>query len=319
MFRTLLTLVLAITLAFPAHAERDSLKLLAIGNSFSNDATRQLPQVAKAGGKDLLLGRASIGGCSLERHARHLAEARAGDAKGRAYHGFDDPKTGNKRSVTLIEALQSAEWDIVTLQQVSHQSYKRESFQPHLDQLIAAIREHAPSAEILIHQTWAYREDHPFFKRDDGFTPLKMYEGLTANYRAIAQEKDFRILPVGDALHLARQTPRWTYTPDPDFDFADPPAGQLPDQRTSLQVGWRWTKNKAGEPVLGLDAIHCNPAGQYLGANVWYATLFETDTLPDGFTPPGLAPEDTADLRTHALAAVVAQREREAAVPVATN
>ena len=109
-------LILAITLTLlPATsfaAERDSLKLLAIGNSFSNDATRLLPQVAKAGGKDLVLGRASIGGCSLERHARHLAEARAGDAKGRAYNGFDDPKTGNKRSVTLIEALQSAEWDI---------------------------------------------------------------------------------------------------------------------------------------------------------------------------------------------------------------
>ncbi len=313
-------LILAITLTLlPATsfaAERDSLKLLAIGNSFSNDATRLLPQVAKAGGKDLLLGRASIGGCSLERHARHLAEARAGDEKGRAYNGFDDPKTDNKRSVTLIEALQSAEWDIVTLQQVSHQSFKRESFQPYLDQLIAAVREYAPTAEIVIHQTWAYREDHPFFKRNDGFTPLKMYEGLTANYRHFATEKGFRILPVGDALHLARQTPRWTYTPDPDFDFENPPAGQLPDQRTSLQVGWKLGKNKAGEPKLGLDAIHCNTAGQYLGANVWYAALFETDTLPDGYTPPGMKPEDAADLRTHALAAVVAQREREAA-PVA--
>ncbi len=323
MFRPLLTLILAITLAFPAYsAERDSLKLLTIGNSFSNDAVRQLPQIAKAKGKELTIGRATIGGCSLERHARHLSEAIAGDENGRAYKAFEDPKTGAKRDVSLIEALQATDWDIVTIQQVSSLSYKRESFQPYMDQLIAAVREHAPKAEIVIHQTWAYREDHDFFKRNDGFTPLKMYEDLTANYRHFADEKGFRILPTGDALHLARQTPRWTYVPDPSFDFKNPPAGELPEQRTSLNVGWRWSKNKAGESAFGLDAIHCNNAGQYLGANVWYATLFETDTLADNFTPPGLTTGDTANLRAIALAAVQAERKREAALPVlatATN
>lgn len=309
------TVVLSVALVLPAQisaAERDSLKLLAIGNSFSIDATGFLPQIAKDGGKQLAIGRASIGGCSLERHARHLAEAEAGDEAGRAYKGFIDPNTRQRSDVTIIEALQADTWDIVTLQQVSHLSFQRDSFQPYLDQLIAAVRKYAPTAEIVIHQTWVYREDHPIFKKDNGFTPLKMYEGLTANYRHIADEKGFRLLPVGDALHLARQTPRWTYVPDPEFDFKNPPDGQLPDQRASLQVGWRWTTNKHGERSFNLDAIHCNNAGKYLGAAVWYLQLFDADSVPGKFIPEKLDAEDTAALRAHAVAAVKAERIRTA-------
>jgi len=308
-------LVVALFLPFAASAaERQALKLLAIGNSFSEDATAFLPAIAKAGRKNLTLGRASIGGCSLERHARHLAEARAGDENGRAYHNFVDPNTGEKRSVTLIEALEVTDWDIVTIQQVSHLSFLPETFHPYVDQLIAAIRQHAPSAEIVIHAVWAYREDHPFFQKDDGFAPAKMYSKIRDTYRALAAETGFRLIPVGDAFHLARQTPRWTYTPDPAFDFNRPPANQLPEQRGSLNVGWRWAKNKDGRPEFRLDAIHANTAGRYLGASVWYLTLFEADTLPTDYAPDGLSAEDAADLRRHALAAVQAERSRPQAV-----
>ncbi len=311
--------ILAVTFLLPfalTAAERDALKLLAIGNSFSEDATAFLPAIAKAGNKDLTLGRASIGGCSLERHARHLAEAQAGDENGRAYHNFADPKTGEKRSVTIIEALEATDWDIVTIQQVSHLSFRPETFHPYVDQLIAAIRQHAPTAEIVIHAIWAYREDHAFFQKDDGFTPQKMYSQVRDTYRALAAETGFRLIPVGDAFNLARQTPRWTYTPDANFDFSNPPANKLPDQRTSLNVGWRWTKNKEGQPEFRADAIHANTAGRYLGASVWYLTLFESDTLPTGYAPEGLSAQDAADLRRHALAAVQAERTR---VPVNAN
>ena len=121
-------------------------------------------------------------------------------------------------------------------------------------------------------------------------------------------------------MNLARQTPRWTYVPDANFDFKNPPEGQLPDQRTSLMVGWQWKKNKDGKNSLSLDAIHCNTAGRYLAGSVWYQVLFNTDTVPAGFTPQGLAEEDAADLRTHARAAVKAERARTAALaPAASN
>lgn len=316
-------LFVAITLVLPAHgspvetAERTSVKVLAVGNSFSRDAMSYLPALARAGGKELTMANAYIGGCSLERHARHLREAEADDPAGRAYKGFHDPKTGKKRDVTLLEALEADTWDVVTLQQVSHQSFKPESYHPHIDQLIAAVRTHAPQAEIVIHQTWAYREDHSFFHRNDGFTPEAMYSGLRDTYRSLADDTSFRLIPVGDAFNLARQTPRWTYVPDPGFDFENPPAGKVPDQRTSLNIGWHWVTGKDGNPFFKLDATHANAAGRYLGGATWYLTLFNADILPEAFTPTGLSPEEAADLRAHALTAVQAERIRESA-PAAT-
>jgi hypothetical protein len=42
------------------------MKILAIGNSFSDDATGWLHQIAKAGGVDLKAVSLCIGGCPLE-------------------------------------------------------------------------------------------------------------------------------------------------------------------------------------------------------------------------------------------------------------
>ncbi|MFA6962565.1 MAG: DUF4886 domain-containing protein [Opitutaceae bacterium] len=315
--------VLLLTLAFfapsptcasPA-AERTSVKVLTIGNSFADYATTFLPDLAEAGDKTLVLGKANLGGCSLESHARHLAQAEAGDPEGRAYKAFVDPKTRHTRAVTLPEALTAESWDIVTIQQWSLQSYKPETYHPYVDRLIAAIHRYAPRAEILIHETWAYREDHPSFQKQDGFTPAKMYAGVRDAYRRLAAETGCRIIPSGDAFQLARQTPRWTFVVDKTFDFKNPPAGRLPDQRTSLNAGWRWTQDKTGNPKLTLDAIHLNTAGRYLGASVWYQVLFNTDVVPAGFTPPDLSAADAASLRNHATASVQAQRALETAHP----
>lgn len=309
-------LLLAITIVVPqlgraAGHERDSLKVLTVGNSFAENATEYLPALAAAGGKHLVLLKANLGACSLERHARLLQQAEAGDPAGRAYKNRRDPLPGVPSDFTLPEALAAQAWDIVTIQQWSILSFKPESYQPFANQLIAAIHKYAPTAEIVIHETWAYREDHPVFQEGDGFTPLKMYQGLRAAYRQLAVTTGCRLLPVGDALALARRTTRWTYTPDPSYDFKNPPPGRLPDQRTSLNAGWRWATDKSGKEMLRLDAIHCNTAGRYLGAAVWYQVLFNTDDVPAGFTPVGLSPEDAADLREHARAAVRAQRVLE--------
>src|SRR5438067_980193 len=48
-------------------------RLLAVGNSFSGNATKYLPAIVAASGNKLTLGHASIGGCPLERHWRHAA------------------------------------------------------------------------------------------------------------------------------------------------------------------------------------------------------------------------------------------------------
>ncbi len=293
-------LLLTITLLIPIQGfaapagERTSVKLFTIGNSFVDYPTALLPALAKAGGKTLVLGKANLGGCSLERHARYLAQAEANDPAGRVYKTFVDPKTGETRAVTLPEALSSDQWDIVTIQQWSQESYKPETFHPAVDQLIAAVRKYAPRAEIVIQETWAYREDHPLFHKNDGFTEQKMYEGLRSAYHRLAAETGFRVMPTGDAIELARRTPRWTFVPDKNFDFKNPPPGQIPNEPTSLNTGWTWKKTKAGETKFTLDAIHLSNGGKYLGAAVWYQFVFNTNTVPASFVPPDISAEDAS-------------------------
>jgi hypothetical protein len=295
--------------ALPAHlsAERDSLKLLTIGNSFADNALQEFKPLSRAGGKDLVYLRANIGGCSLERHAKHLFQAEEGDPAGRAYKNIIDPTTGKRRDFTLPEALQLLPWDVVTIQQVSSSSFKRETFEPFAEELIHAIRKYAPTAEIVVHMTWAYRDDHAIFQKGDGFTPRKMHEQLRANYLWLAAEKGLRILPSGEAIHLARQTPRWTYVKDETFDYENPAPGALPDQRGSLHTGWIWRMDKTlGRETLRMDGLHANTAGCYLAGAVWYRLLYEADSVPTNYVPKGLTAEDAADLRRHVDAAIAA-------------
>lgn len=71
-----LVLVLAAVLG-AADGERQTVRLLAIGNSFSADVLSQLPALAKAGGRTLEVQHCMFGGARLEQHwARVVASDR---------------------------------------------------------------------------------------------------------------------------------------------------------------------------------------------------------------------------------------------------
>ena len=125
------------------------MNILAIGNSFSQDASRYLHQIARTDGVDLNVVNLMIGGCSLYTHFTNMK----GDAK--AYHlEFNGFRTNFL--VTLKEALLSREWDVVTLQQASHYSNQFETYTPYITELADYIREYCPKAKLYIHQTWGY-------------------------------------------------------------------------------------------------------------------------------------------------------------------
>ena len=89
-----------------------------------------------------------------------------------------------------------------------------------------------------------------------------------------------KLIPVGDAFHLADSDSQRGFKPDAAFDRTSAVAPALPDQTHSLHVGWRWSKDKAGKESLAMDGHHSNAAGEYLGACVWFEILFkESATL----------------------------------------
>lgn len=94
---------------------RNSLKVLAIGNSFSESLNVYWPQVVESAGCTLHLEQASHGGCELHRHWNYISNEEK-DSVYRMYQGY----TAKMRDILARE-----QWDIVTIQQASHFSWRR--------------------------------------------------------------------------------------------------------------------------------------------------------------------------------------------------
>ena len=59
---------------YPLPQQPDTLRILAVGNSFSDDGTEYLPGLLEAAGiHNVIVARLYIGGCTLERHCKEYA------------------------------------------------------------------------------------------------------------------------------------------------------------------------------------------------------------------------------------------------------
>lgn len=285
--------------------EAKTVRLLTIGNSFSANATRHLGELAKAGGHTLIHRPLVIGGASFQVHAEK-AQKHESDPKDKA--GLYGSGLG------LKESLAADTWDYVTIQQASIKSHDFSTYQPHAGWLRDYVAKHAPKAKLLVHETWEYRKDDPRFtkpstKASEPKTQDEMYQGLRASYEKIASEFGAQIIPTGDAFHLADTDPAWAYQTDMTFDPKAAKQPELPNQKHSLHVGWRWSKPKGKDQiVLGMDGHHANMAGEYLGACVWYEILFGESAVGNTFVPKGLDSAYARYLQETAHKAVQARR-----------
>lgn len=171
------------------------MKVLAIGNSFSENATRYLHNIARAAGEKLEVANLYIGGCVLERHYRNmLSDSRAYTLQ---YNGENTGFT-----VSLSEALLNRKWDVITLQQGSTQSFKADSYDPYILELSDFVRQCQPKAKLLIHQTWAYEQGSARLVERAGYdTPQAMLADVKAAYEKAAETvRADGIIPSGEML-----------------------------------------------------------------------------------------------------------------------
>ncbi len=127
------------------------MRILSIGNSFSQDAQRYLHEAANATGIKIDSVNLMIGGCPIERHYKNMLSGE------KAYElEFNGISTGFH--VSLEEALLAGAWDFITMQQVSHLSFKFDTYNPYLSEVCAYVRKYCPKSKIIIHQTWSYEE-----------------------------------------------------------------------------------------------------------------------------------------------------------------
>ena len=176
------------------------MKILSIGNSFSDDAQRYLRAIAASEGVEIETLNLCIGGCSLETHASHVKDG------ARAYLFHYNGDLYCEDLVTLDEGLGMREWDVVTLQQVSTHSFDKESFYPYVYEVADYVRKKLPNAKIYMHQTWAYEHGSPrSIEITDGRGSEYMLDGIRQAYRQAKREIGAEaVIPSGELMELLR-------------------------------------------------------------------------------------------------------------------
>lgn len=179
-----------------------SLKVLAIGNSYSDDATKYLWDICKAAGiEEVVIANMYIAGCALETHLENIS----GDVRAYTYYKNTDGEWNSKNRVKISTALADEEWDVVTVQQASWSSGMPSTYEP-LEDIVYYIYENEPNAKILWHQTWAKCEGS--VPKEYGSEQLSMYNAIVNTVKSDVETVDgiCGIIPVGTAIQNMRSS-----------------------------------------------------------------------------------------------------------------
>lgn len=224
------------------------IKILAIGNSFSQDATYYLHDLAACDQIELKVVNLYIGGSNLERHWNNIMN----DTPEYLYEKNGE---SSEQYVSVKQVLDSEEWDYIVTQQASYDSGLTETYYPFIEKIFKYITEKAPKSEFLLQETWAYETDsnHDGFVRYDR-NQRRMYEKLSQAYRAVADKLGVRLIPCGDIIQNLRGMK--------PFDY------------------------EKGGMSLCRDGFHMDFIyGRYLLAAVWYKFLIGNSVVHNSFMP----------------------------------
>ena len=229
------------------------LHVLAIGNSFSQDAIEQnLSELALAGGDTLIIGNAYIPGCQIDLHLKNILSDKAMYSYRKVVNGIK-----STRDTTALSTILSDEpWDIISLQQASHVSGKTETYSG-LPELKREVISRMPNkdAEIIWHMTWAYAKDsdHSGFKNYGNSQKIMNDSIYFAVCSEIPKNGISRVVPAGTAIQYARGI------------FGD---------------------------VLNSDGYHLSKLGRYVAACTWYEFLTGKSVLGNPYRPDFISEKD---------------------------
>lgn len=249
--------------------DQPPIKILTIGNSFSEDAVENyLYDLAKFSGKDIVIGNLYIPGCSLETHLYNMKN----DNKSYSYRKTNgNGEIETYPDASILDALNDENWDYVSFQQASHLSGKYSTWQASLPELYEMVKENSnnPNREYIIHQTWAYQQnsDHHGFANYNKSQKL-MYDSIVIAVCRISNSMNLPIIvPTGTAIQNARSS------------------------------------------ILGdnlcRDGYHLNlDYGRFTAAATWFQKIFDTDIRTVEYTPYNLTEKESEIAKKSAYYAV---------------
>lgn len=243
---------------------KETIKILAIGNSFSQDALETyLYELAKAENIKVIIGNLYIGGASLELHWNNAKENKA------TYQYRKIDVNGNKTNTpetSIADAIADEDWDYISFQQVSSSSGIYESYVEPLPLLFENVKQMAtnPDVKYILHQTWAYAQSstHSGFAHYNN-DQLTMYSAIV---NAVWRAKE--LVPIDIVV----------------------PAGTAIQNGRSSYIGDNFCS----------DGYHLDVnIGRYTAACTWFEKLFNVDVIGNSFKPDALS-DFEADIAQHA-------------------
>jgi len=181
-----------------------AIKILGVGNSFTVDSMRRFlfGILESAGYTDITLGYLHIGGCSLDTHYDNLTNNKAAYE----YWKNTDDDWVQYTPATAKKAFGEAKWDVVTIQQVSSDSGRPDTYKK-LEAVVDMLRQSEPQAKILWHMTWAYQQnsDHwafAYYNKDQ----MTMYNAIvdTVQSQVLPLTAIQGVIPSGTAVQNLR-------------------------------------------------------------------------------------------------------------------
>ena len=251
--------VILLCLCLSARAQVDSLlqdsivRVLAIGNSFSQDAVEQyLWELANEAGVKMVIGNAYRGGQGFQSHWVDVTE----ENNTFEYRKVVNGRRYNKPRMALSDIITDEPWQYITFQQVSQESGLTTTFEPYLTNLIGYAQglQTNPNAAYGYHQTWAYSHD----STHGGFANYGNRQEVM--YDSICQAVQFALLT------------------HPELSFVVPSGTAIQNARTS------WLGDNMNRDGYHLDL----KMGRYTAACTWFEVI--TGISPIGLTyhPDGM-------------------------------
>lgn len=248
----------------PDPADDGSIRILAIGNSFSEDALEEhLYGLFNAAGIPVTIGNLYIGAGALYNHEHNIRQNEG------AYSYRKINREGEKTTTagySIHRALANENWTHISFQQVSDSSGLYETWEKSLPFVYDYVMPRAknPEVQFLLHQTWAYAQSstHAGFVNYNN-DQITMYEAII------------------DAVNRAKELV--------EIDLIVPTGTALQNVRTSI-VGDNVTR----------DGYHLDPnIGKYTAACVWFETITGQSVIGNAYAPTSMSAYE-AEIAQHA-------------------
>jgi len=186
-----------------------SIKILAIGNSFNNNSSSLLYELAQAAGaEEIVIGCLWIGGSALEQHAANIQSG----AKAYEYRKNTTGKWVVRQNYNFLQGLKDEEWDYICINQQSISAGLPEEYDKGLDVVGRYIRENMPAdCQLWFNMTWGYDADYTanpnFMKYYDG-DPRKHYEAISDTCRTTVMDSGWfdGLVPCGTTIQNMRSS-----------------------------------------------------------------------------------------------------------------